>query len=539
MEHEDRVLCVAWKDDDTLATSGEGQVFIHLWDRTGKPLRHFDKLRPKPAAIYTLVFRPASDELFYTWVDHDKSGSAFLNLTQPEASRDGPTYNNNGTRCGDISPDGKLAAATVGSGGHGVSLWTVQDGKQVLRLVGRGQTPFQAGWASGGHTVGWANTPKAGAGKDELQRSFDLDGLRFGAKPDSKYIRAVHELGDLHLEHLGYPITEVRRRTDLIATLKTPGEACVAAWLPGGRVALGYYSSIYVYDGRTGALLRTLKGFTSAANELAVPPDGRYLLGACSDQTLRIWDPEEPEPLLSLFVAGGDWVAWTEEGYYAASPAGEKLMGWQVNNGLEQLGTFYPAAQFHKAFYRPDVIKRVLAEGSVAKALEAADKERGQTTRAVDVAKALPPEVVLVTPPAGKQNQAEVEVKAQAHSKDRPVVTIHLLMDGRPCPGAEVKSFPGAKPGARQEATWKVTLPDGEHHLVALAETDASLGASPEVAVTWQAATQEPLPTLYVLAVGINDYPGSLKLNWAVDDANAVASAFQAEAPPSRSARQK
>ena len=41
----------------------------------------------------------------------------------------------------------------------------------------------------------------------------------------------------------------------------------------------------------------------------------------------------------------------------------EKLMGWQVNNGLDQLGAFYPASEFHKAFYRPDVIRRVLAEG--------------------------------------------------------------------------------------------------------------------------------------------------------------------------------
>ena len=56
-------------------------------------------------------------------------------------------------------------------------------------------------------------------------------------------------------------------------------------------------------------------------------------------------------------------------------------MGWQVNNGLEQLGTFYPAAQFHKAFYRPDVIQRVLAEGSVAKAREAADKDSGEDDR--------------------------------------------------------------------------------------------------------------------------------------------------------------
>ena len=207
-------------------------------------------------------------------------------------------------------------------------------------------------------------------------------------------------------------------------------------------------------------------------------------------------------------------------------------MGWQVNNGLEQLGTFHPAAQFHKAFYRPDVIRRVLTEGSVAKALEAADKESGATTEAVDVAQALPPEVTILSPAAGELKAAEVEVKAEAVSKGRPVVSLQLLFDGRPCPGAELKKFPGAKPGDKQEASWKVTLPEGEHALNARAESDVSAAASPAVAVNYKKEADEPLPTLYVLAVGINAYPGSLKLNWAVDDANAVAKAFQAESAP-------
>ena len=223
---------------------------------------------------------------------------------------------------------------------------------------------------------------------------------------------------------------------------------------------------------------------------------------------------------MSLFVAGADWVAWTQEGYYAASPGGEKLMGWQVNNGLDQLGTFYPAEQFHKAFYRPDVIQRVLAEGSVEKAVRGRrqgerqdDRGRGRGPGAAAGGRPFSP------PRRASWTRPRWRSRREAESKDRPVVTMHLLLDGRPCPGAEAKTFPNAKPGDKQEATWKVTLPDGEHHLAALAETDASLGASAEVVVTWQAAAQEPLPTLYVLAVGINAYPGSLKLNWAVDDA--------------------
>ena len=85
---------------------------------------------------------------------------------------------------------------------------------------------------------------------------------------------------------------------------------------------------------------------------------------------MRIWDPDRDEPLLSLFVAGDDWIAWTPEGYYAASPGGENLMGWQVGNGPEQVGNFVSASQFRKSLYRPDVIKLQVRTGSLARALE-------------------------------------------------------------------------------------------------------------------------------------------------------------------------
>jgi hypothetical protein len=81
-------------------------------------------------------------------------------------------------------------------------------------------------------------------------------------------------------------------------------------------------------------------------------------------------------PLLSLFTTERDWVAWTPEGYYAASPGGEKLMGWRVSNGPDKMTSFYPAAQFRSKLYRPDVIKRLLEAGDVEKALALADKER-------------------------------------------------------------------------------------------------------------------------------------------------------------------
>ena len=560
MKHDSDVLCLAWHDDNALFTGGCDNVFINKWDRSGKHVRQF--VRQAPTRIMAITSLPEKGQMFYTWSDEQDdagaelrhSGGAVL-VFKNDVERDGLTWSNHvGPVCGAVSPDG-FVAATSGGDDWGVNLWTLKDGKMVRRLTGRGQTPFWAGWSPDGNSVGWINVKKALPAAapppvprlgpfvkipvpppeppkfdNTLQRSFDLAHLNFGRKPDLTYGRAAHAMGDLRLAKPMPNVLQVLSKSakkELVCTIALPkGFGLAYTTLAGERVAVGGYNSVNLYNARTGELIRTLHGPAGPAWDLAPSPDGRYLLAAFADQILRVYDLDKDAPLLSLFVAGSDWVAWTKEGYYAASPGGEKLMGWQVNHGLDQLATFYPAEQFHDSLYRPDVIRRVLAEGSVEKAVAAADKESGKTT-AANGPLALPPGVRILTPAAGKLDQAEVEVKAEATGKDHPIVTMHLLMDGRPCPGAEAATFPKAKPGDKQEATWKATVPDGEHHFAVLAETDASLGASPEVVVTWQAAAQEPLPTLYVLAVGINAYPGSLKLTWAVDDATAIQKAFQ------------
>src|SRR5262249_40889582 len=48
------------------------------------------------------------------------------------------------------------------------------------------------------------------------------------------------------------------------------------------------------------------------------------------------------EPLVSLYVApDGEWVAWTPEGYYAASMRGDRLIGWRVNRRRHESAVYY------------------------------------------------------------------------------------------------------------------------------------------------------------------------------------------------------
>ena len=509
LKHDSMVVCLAWQDDKALFTGGSGNVFIHKWDRTGKHLKQF--VRAENAAICSICSLPDKNELFYTWSDTQddagdelrKSGGAVLHFQPNETTQDGLTWANHaGPVRGAVSPDGFLAA-TSGGDDRGVNLWTVNDGKMVRCLTGRGQTPFWAGWAPDGNSVGWINIKKAlpqaapppaphkgplvkAEGKppeppkidNRLQRSFDLAELQFGPKPDANYQQAAHALGDLYLTRPMPPAIEVHSKSakkDFVCTINPVAGYLSFTLIPGERIALGSGGAIRVYSATTGKLIGTLKGPAGVAWHVSPSPDGRYLLAAFSDQTLRIYDPGK-DRAAAVAVRGrrptgspGRRRATTPPRPAARSSwAGRSTTAWSNS------ATFYPAAQFHKAFYRPDVIKRVLAEGSVAKAREAADKASGTTTEAVRRGAGVAAGGQHPHPRGGQAGpRPRSRSRPRRRARTGPSSRCSCLMDGRPCPGAEARTLPNAKPGDKQEATWKVTLPDGEHHLVALAETDA------------------------------------------------------------------
>jgi WD40 repeat protein/uncharacterized caspase-like protein len=537
--HTKEVNCVTWRQDgQALATGGDDRS-IRLWSPDGRSFRGFDGL---DNLITSLTFTADSRGLLFAWGGpSSKHGAAMLDLSTGK-ERIRFVRHTNTVRSGTLSPNGTLAA-TAGGNDHEIHLWKTADATLVHRLASSGRRPWSAAWSPDGKAIAWGNTNKGLAleANKPLERAFRPADLEFAAAPDAGFRRAQRTLGSVALEPTGDTAVAVKRGNETSATLKMAGiynQVHCFTLLPGDRAAVGAEFGLYLFDTRSGRRLRTFQGHTGVVWAVAPSPDNRFLLSASGDMTLRVWDPDRDEPLLSFFFAGDDWIAWTPEGYYAASPGGEKLIGWHLNKGKDQMADFFPAAQFRKTLYRPDLIRLVLTTGSTERALEVADRARGKASERVEVAEVLPPRVAITFPDISgmRLHERRLEVKASAEGVGgNPVTTMRLLLDGRPYQGqGGLRSIEPPKMGA-VAATWPVELEPGRHKLSVQADSAVSKAVSAEVEVlVIGPAAPEPieLPRLYVLAVGVSAYPGDLRLHYAAKDAEAIERQFRERSRP-------
>jgi WD40 repeat protein len=267
-----------------------------------------------------------------------------------------------------------------------------------------------------------------------------------------------------------------------------------------------------------------------------VTGDGRIVVAAFSDGTIRWHRMSDGQELLALFVDKDDkrWVAWTPSGYYQASAGGEDLFGWQVNRGWNQAADFFPASRFRDRFGRPDIVQKILLTLDEGSAIEQANREANLRTDTSSVASRLPPVVRILSPTMGTGFESEeVTVEYELRSPSGlPVDTIEVQIDGRPTRGLErvTSKLDGTLVERRSIA---IPPRDVTIGLVARSGTLASDVAS--VQLKWAGGAGPngdgaSKPKLYGLLVGVSTYKDSaINLHYAAKDARDFAEALMAQ----------
>ncbi|WP_290982677.1 caspase family protein [Hyphomicrobium sp.] len=312
------------------------------------------------------------------------------------------------------------------------------------------------------------------------------------------------------------------------------------AQLPnGGGFVLGSEFQLWAYD-QTGKVVWRVKP-PAPVHGANITRDGRLLVAAYNDGTIRWHRLTDGAELLALYLDRKTlaWIAWTPTGYFMSSPGGDNLGGWQINRGFHQSADFFPMSRFRDRFYRPDIVKLVLAKLDERAAIEAANaaSDRKPAPLNPDVSEQLPPVIAITSPIDGSLAQpgtVSANYELRSPSGD-PVNSIEVLIDGRPI---DVKQTPPQATSSGATVLGKIDIPlpqtaYGKIEIGLIAQTPNRRSAVAKIALQVNAPQSDDLkPSLFALVVGISNYQASgiQPLQYAAKDAQDFRDLLQRQA---------
>jgi WD40 repeat protein len=289
-----------------------------------------------------------------------------------------------------------------------------------------------------------------------------------------------------------------------------------SAWVTSLAFAPGSASRLFVGSG-DGALvsvaddgsIRAGRSEGGAIRVLAIRRDGERVATGSEDGAVRLWSSRgEPIATLAEFT-DGESIATTPNGAYVGTPESTSRIRWVFDAPTEG----FSFERFARAFARPDVVARRLADG------------------ATDVETPLerPPRVELGAVPASATAADRVTITARVGGA-RPIDTLHAFVEGRDVAMQKI----GA---ASADVTMEVPLLPGRSTIALVAFDDAGASSNAAEFEVRGPETAGARPELWIVAAGVGRYPNlapELQLEATVDDARAMAAAFAAQAGPGK-----
>ena len=567
--HGDKVYRVAVAPDGTIA-SGDISGSILLWDgRDGHLLRSLAQMK---TGVGSLSFSRDGKLLLASCGMGGCSGSlAHVLVYDAQSGRVTLEYagHDNAVRASAVSPDGRWVA-TSASDNYDIHVWDPYSGKrrldldgQPLQLGGQGQLVWSAGFSADGRRIAWGNVDACPEKTDcpnkqlilQHALTLPLGGTPLGAPEAltdgaSNFRHASPSFDDWSLAHrdsgkLGSATLDISKGGQVVASITRDTSNGVAhyaySFSPDGEIVVsgGAYGLIAAYD-REGKRLGEFAGHEGNVFAVAPSPDGRYLVSASGDETVRLWNLKTRELLVSLFQGkDGEWVMWTPQGFYASSPAGAELIGWQINHGPEREAEYVKASQLRVHLNRPDIIARAI---QLASAEAAAKEAPGTDFTLADLLNKPVPKLRILSPQIGAAFMGgHANVQLELGATPDPVKLLRIQVNGVQI--AEKLPAEGEAGFAPGSLAYDVPLAKGRNK-IAIAATNQTGETVDIVSVIHEGEGElDRRGTLYILAIGVDDYPGlgsrcgddseqSCNLQFAGADAKAFADAMERRAGP-------
>jgi WD40 repeat protein len=289
----------------------------------------------------------------------------------------------------------------------------------------------------------------------------------------------------------------------------------------------------------------------AAAWAVNISGDGRWVLAALGDGTVRWYRMQDGKEQLSLFVHvdGKRWIIWSPAGYYDTSLDGEDLVGWHLNRGMNQASDFFSVGRFRDRFYRPEIIQGIVQtmdEGEAVRRVQAAavalavsePTVRPTAVTSKPAAPVPPPQaplafektaVATVLPPViDLQTDSQIETSANTvpvrfalrSPPDAPVSEVKVRVNDKLVRSLDNRALRSTR-GDVQEVQVAVPPVDSQIRLFAANKNGKSEPVVVNVRRSVEPAkvTEARFEKLYLLIIGVSKYPEEWKLDLAEKDA--------------------
>jgi WD40 repeat protein len=528
-EYDKNVRTAAFTPDGRyLLARSDMDKFIRLWD--GKSGKFIKTLAGQNDYVTSLAISPdgnkvltgeRKDLIFTSNVYSIPSGELLVSFDK----------HNNTIIATAISPDGQTAA-TSGGDRKEIFLWNINNGKVQQKLVGNGSSIFNVAFSKDNRSIAFGKSVSKNhtvAKYGPLKQVFNFKKVQSGSgketfslalgskvRSEEDYLPIIDAVGQWSISPKNTKSAFVNDTlgimkngtvvTKIIRGLASGYKHRSMTFSPDGKTVFSGadFGHLTSYNTISGKRVNQFVGHTDSVRAVNVSPDGRWLVSGSADQTIKLWESGTGKLLLTIFHGDdNEWVAWTPEGFFDASPNGDRYVGWHVNKGETKAAEYYSAAQFRRYLYRPDIVNDTLAFSSSQKAIE---KAKMQDVTVADLILRSPVDVKIVKVDVQGSGEAEVIVQLGKNKTTAPE-RITLYVNGSQWLSSNQRNLAGSKPG--DTLRYKVHLPKRKNHVRVLVENQWAENKDEKWVENLQGSDRTTAKgTLYVNAIGISKYPG-------------------------------
>ncbi|MCK9171596.1 MAG: caspase family protein [Treponema sp.] len=520
----DEVKAVAYRPDGKQIISGAGET-LRQWDETSGVQ---EKLIPNNRIPYTVIYSRDGTQLF---VNSDNFNAAKCDIQTGKMT---VTAAESSSLLAVSADDSLCISASLSDDIEITDLSANTMVYEIKKPFGNDSIASLAVNPAGSILAAGCNSIK-----NNMVKIWDIKGRLIATvscfsgpvgcvtfSPDGKYLYML----DIHGNFLSWDIQnqkaiqniDLRKELTMIPSEERSGGSVLKFSSDGKFIATGNQTGmILLFDSaefpRNPHIFTGHKGWI---NSLAFSSDGTRLISGSNDGTVKIWDTTKGNCLVTMLNAkNGEWLSWTDEGYYTGSEWAAKNLVYFVN-GRDVIGI----DQMYDTLYRPDLVAAKLAgediSGYIPKS-SALNSSSGSTENN------LPPNISIVQLPASTDKR-DITVEIRATDNGGGIGAVNLCLNG--------KIFPVATDTASRKNDivsfrYLITVQNGKNTVSAQAynKNNTIESQSPEKQVTWAGNTEKP--RFFILAVATNKYRAQgLQLKYSVADADGITNALQKSA---------